>query len=126
MNPIEMAEEFGLAIINSQEYQDLNKAQDNLDGDIEAQKLIQEFQQKQMVVYEARQSGEEVSEESLSAIKDLQSKMMENSIIKEFLVAKQRHEKFMATINRALMKTVGLALGEAGGSSGCDCSSSCC
>ncbi len=125
MNPIEMAEEFGLAIINSQEYQDLNKAQDNLDGDIEAQKLIQEFQQKQMVVYEARQSGEEVSEESLSAIKDLQSKMMENSIIKEFLVAKQRHENFMATINRALMKTVGLALGEAGASSGCDCSSCC-
>lgn len=123
MNAIEMAEDFGMAILNSQEYQGVTKAQENLDNDTEAQKLIQEFQQAQMVVHQARHNGEEVSDEQLNGIKDLQSRMMENDIIKEFLVTKQNYEKFMANINRVLMKSLGLTLGEAGASSGCDCSS---
>ncbi len=126
MNAIEMAEDFGLAIINSDEYQAFQKAQDNLDKNTDAQELIQEFQQKQMEVYQARQNGEEVTEENMATVKDLQDQMLENENIKTFLVSKQKYEKFMATINRNLMKTVGLVLGDAGSSGpsgGCDCSS---
>ncbi len=126
MNPIEMAEDFGMAIMNSKEFQDLNKAQENLDDDVEAQKLIQEYQEKQMEAYQRRQNGMEIPQEKLDAIKNLQAQMMENNIIKEYLGAKQRHEKFMAVINRALVQTVGLTLGEPGGASGCDDCSSCC
>ncbi|UNC91427.1 YlbF family regulator [Candidatus Contubernalis alkaliaceticus] len=126
MNAVEMSQDFGVAIINSDEYQAFQKAQDNLDNNKDAQELIQEFQQKQMEVYQTRQRGEEVTGEAVDAVKGLQDQMLENENIKEYLVAKQNYEKFMAAINRNLMKSVGLVLGEAGSSGssgGCDCSS---
>lgn len=121
---IEKAEELGMAILNSQEYQNLNDAQDKLDANPEAQKMIRAFQEKQSSLHQAHHSGEEIQEDEIEKLKILQKDMLENEIIKDYLLAKQNTEKLITSVNQVLSRTVGESLGIGGSSGGC--SGGCC
>jgi len=123
MNPIiEKAEELGLAILNSKEYTELNEVQDKLDNNPEAQKLIQDFQEKQASLHQAHHGGEEVSEEEIGQLQDLQKAMLDNDIINDYVAAKQKADKLITSVSQVLTKTVGVPFGSG---SGHDCSGCC-
>ncbi|GEM_PF-999146 len=116
---ISKAEELGMAILNSQEYKSFSEAQDKLDASPEAQKLIKDFQDKQSSLHQAHHSGQGVQQEEVDELKDLQKDMLDNEIIKEYVVAKQKTEKLITSVNQVLSKTVGESLGIGGSSGGC-------
>ncbi|RQD76272.1 MAG: YlbF family regulator [Candidatus Syntrophonatronum acetioxidans] len=121
---IEKAEELGMAILNSEEYKAFSEAQDKLDANPEAQKLIQAFQNKQSSLHQAHHSGQEIQQEEVDELKDLQKDMLGNEIIKDYVVAKQKTEKLITSVNQVLSRTVGESLGIGGSSGGC--SGGCC
>ena len=124
MNPvIEKAEELGVAILNSEEYTALSEAQSKLDNNQEAQKLIQDFQEKQSSLHQAHHNGQEVSQEEINKLQDLQRDMMENEIINDYVVAKQKTDKLITSVTQVLSKTVGISFGNG---SGQGCSGGCC
>ncbi len=124
MNPIEKAEELGMAILNSEEYRNFDEMQEKLDNNPEAQDLIKKFQDKQRDVFEQQRGGVEHADNDLmEELKDLQKVMLENETIKEYIMAKQKAERLLSNVNRTLTKVIGIPFGVGGSSGfgGCDC-----
>ncbi len=120
---IEKAEELGMVILNSNEFTELNEAQDKLDNNPEAQKLIQDFQEKQSNLHQVHHNGEEVSEEEIGKLQDLQKAMMDNDLINDYVTAKHKADKLISSVSQVLTKTVGVPFG---GGSGHECGGGCC
>lgn len=128
MDPLEKAEELGVAIINSEEYRNFDEMQDKLDNNPGALDLIKKFQARQRDVFERYRSGRPSSDELMKELNDLQKVMLENEVIKDYIVAKQNVEKLLNSVNQTLTKIVGTPFGVGGvsGSSSCGDCSGCC
>jgi len=97
VNIYDKANEFERALRESDEYKASLAASEGLYSDEEANELYTQFVLKQKDLMEAAQSGNEPSEEDLTALEEIQQKLMENAKFLDFVQAQQKLQTELAT-----------------------------
>jgi len=98
------ANEFERALRESDEYKASLAASEGLYSDEEANELYTQFVSKQKDLMEAAQSGNEPSEEDLTALEEIQQKLMENSKFLDFVQAQQKLQFLIEDLNKVMYK----------------------
>lgn len=125
MSILEKAYELGQEIATSKELQDMKEAEQALMGNEEAQKIIQEFNEKQKRFMAMQQQGLELSQVQKDEVKDLEKRMLDNPLIYEFFKAQQGFEKVLEQINEIISKAIAGENASCGDSCNDDCCSGC-
>lgn len=99
MSYVEKAVELGRALLECEETIILRAAETNLDHDLEAQKLIREFQQKFKKIQDLQEAGEEVSDQDWQEFNDAQEKVKANKTVQAYFVAQQNFKKLLEHVN---------------------------
>lgn len=107
MNITEKTQELAQVIKETEEYKNLKSAQSRLQLDPKALDLVQQFQSHQQNVVEARQSGQQINQDTVTALQGLQGKMEENQTIKNLMDAQNSFEAVMTNVNRTLTTELG-------------------
>jgi len=102
MSVIEKAKELGMEIRKTKEYQELERVTANIEGDTEANKMIQDIQELQQQMQFAHQSGVEPSPEQIQQFNDLKSKMDTSLTIQAYARAQNDFSMFMQNVNNAI------------------------
>ncbi len=123
MSVIEVAQELGKAITESQELADMRSTQEAMMSDVAAAALVDEFNQKQQRFIELTHNGVQLTSEQKAEIADIEKRMMENPKVLAYYHAQQNFEKMLDGINQIIYKAIS-------GNNGCEgdgsCSSGCC
>lgn len=107
MTIAEKTQELAEVIKETEEYKTLKSAQSRLQLDPQALDLVQQFQSHQQQALQARQTGQQVNPETVSALQGLQGKMEENSTIKNLIDAQNSFETVMNNVNKTLSAELG-------------------
>ncbi len=118
MSIMEKAYELGQEIAMSKELREMKNAELEMMQDDEAQKIIQEFNEKQKLFMAMQREGKELTESQKEEVKDLEQRMLDNPLIYKFFKAQQDFEKVLEEINEIISRAI------AGEHSSCD--DSCC
>ncbi|MCG8400897.1 MAG: YlbF family regulator, partial [Firmicutes bacterium] len=106
MSILEKAHALGEEISMSKELNDMKEAEQELMQNLEAQSIIQEFNQKQKKFLSMQKQGQELTESQKEEVKDLEQRMMENPLIHKFFTAQQNFEKVLEEINNIISKAI--------------------
>ena len=104
VNIYDKANEFERALRESDEYKASLAASEGLYSDEEANELYTQFVSKQKDLMEAAQSGNEPSEEDLTALEEIQQKLMENAKFLDFVQAQQKLQFLIEDLNKVMYK----------------------
>lgn len=118
MSIMEKAYELGQEIAMSKELREMKNAELEMMQDDEAQKIIQEFNEKQKLFMAMQREGNKPTESQKEEVKDLEQRMLDNPLIYKFFKAQQDFEKVLEEINEIISRAI------AGEHSSCD--DSCC
>lgn len=128
MSILEKARELADEIATSPELRKVKEAELRLMLDMEAREIIEEFQTIQMEAINSGVNYEDLSEDVKQKLEDLENKMSENDIIKDYMTLNQELNQILEAIN--MMITSALSDNQdsgCGGSCGSGCSdASCC
>lgn len=128
MSILEKARELADEITTSPELRKVKEAELRLMLDMEAREIIEEFQTIQMEAINSGVNYEDLSEDVKQKLEDLENKMSENDIIKDYMTLNQELNQILEAIN--MMITSALSDNQdsgCGGSCGSGCSdASCC
>ena len=102
MTLMEKAETLGKALAESSEYGELKEAEAKMQGDEDAQSLLNEFQSQQKRAQMAQANGQQVTEDQQKDLQAIQAKMQENEKIKEYMEAQQKFNKVMQSVNQVI------------------------
>jgi len=121
MSILEKAFELGQEIATSKELSAMKEAEQELMRDAIAQKIIQDFNEKQKNFMTMQQQGLELTESQKAEVKDMEQSMLEHPVIYKFFEAQQGFEKVLEEINNIISQAI------SGGQSSCsdDCCSGC-
>ncbi|MCL0107831.1 YlbF family regulator [Peptococcaceae bacterium] len=124
----EQALELGRKIAESEEFKEVQRAESAMLKDSEAQKLLMEFQLLQQQQRQKQQSGISLTAEDIKQLEQIESKMLQNPLIKSFSEAQHKFQELLNAVNETINKTMlskrdAAGLGCASGSCGrsCDC-----
>jgi len=106
MSILEKAHALGQEIAVSKELNDMKEAEQELMRDETAQRIIQEFNEKQKNFMAMQQQGQELSESQKAEVKDLEERMLENPLIYRFFQAQQGFEKVLEEINNIISQAI--------------------
>lgn len=118
MSVLDRARELGAEILESSELLEMRNAEQVMLNDKEAQKLIQEFKDKQKDYQMIKSKGEELTESQQQEVDDLESRMLDNPLILDYFRAQQHFENMLEEINNIIAGAI------SGGE--CQCSDDCC
>ena len=102
MSVMEKAKELGQIIRGTQEYLELEKANENVKEDENATQIIEQINQLQEQINFAQQSGVEPSSEQIENFNELKEKMQNNLTIQSFIKAQEQFNQVMQDINNAI------------------------
>jgi cell fate (sporulation/competence/biofilm development) regulator YlbF (YheA/YmcA/DUF963 family) len=106
MSILEKAYELGQEIAESQELAAMKDAELNMMQDAEAQKIIQEFNEKQKTFMMLQQQGQQLTESQKQEVEDLEKRMLDNPLIYDFFKAQQNFEKVLEEINKIISQAI--------------------
>lgn len=106
MSILEKAHALGQEIATSKELNDMREAEQELMRDEVAQRIIQEFNEKQKSFMAMQQQGQELSESQKTEVKDLEERMLDNPLIYRFFQAQQGFEKILEEINNIISEAI--------------------
>jgi cell fate (sporulation/competence/biofilm development) regulator YlbF (YheA/YmcA/DUF963 family) len=118
MSVLDRARELGAEILESSELLEMRNAEQVMLNDKEAQKLIQEFKDKQKDYQMIKSKGEELTESQQQEVDDLESRMLDNPLILDYFRAQQNFENMLEEINNIIAGAI------SGGE--CQCADDCC
>jgi cell fate (sporulation/competence/biofilm development) regulator YlbF (YheA/YmcA/DUF963 family) len=121
MNPLELAEQLGEAILASQEYRELEQAREAMENDEEARKLVEMFQDRQQALRDAQMMGRKISREQIDELRAHQRKMLENKEIDTYLEAKKKVDQLLSAVNETIARVTGMETGRGQGGCGGGC-----
>lgn len=101
-NIYDLANHLERAIRNLPEYQAVVANKANIDADVEASALFQEFTSFQEGLYDKMQSGQMPTAEEQEQIQEMSVKVEANSILKEYLEAQQKLSVYVADLERII------------------------
>ena len=106
MSVIEKAKELGKEIRKTEEYKELERVSENIQGDADANQMINEIQELQQQIQFAQQSGVEPSQDQINQFNDLKSKMGTNLTIQAYAKAQNDFNQFMQDVNSAISEGI--------------------
>jgi len=118
MSVLDKARELAAEILQSTELIEMRNAEQVMLGDGNAQKLIEEFKDKQKTYQLVRSQGKELTQTQQQEVDDLESKMLDNPLILDYFRAQQNFENMLEEINNIIAGAI------SGGE--CQCSDACC
>ena len=122
MSILESARELANAIENSPELRRVKEAELRLMLDIEARELVENFQNIQMEAVNNGVNYEDLPENMKKQLEDLENKMNENEIIKDYMMKNQELNQVLEAVNMMITS----ALSDNSQNGGCSsCSSAC-
>lgn len=123
MSIIERAKDLADEIANSPELRRVKEAELRLMLDIEARELIEEFQSIQMEAVNSGINYEDLPTDAKQKLEDLENKMNENEIIRNYMTLNQELNQILEAVNMMITN----ALSDNQGDGGCSsCSSGSC
>lgn len=127
MNPLELAEQLGEAILASEEYREYTRAKEAMDASDEAISLVEEFQGRQQALRDSQMMGRKTTQEQIDELRTHQRAMLENKEISTYLDARKKVEALLAAVNETISRVTGMEAGHGHGHGhgGC-CSGGCC
>lgn len=110
-----LSRRLGEAIADLPEYEAFEEAKQAVEADNEAQKLIEEFEQKRQAFAIAKQTGK-ATEEDLETIKETQEALHSLPVMERFLSRQEALVDRLETINQTISEPLTIDFGgEAGG-----------
>jgi len=103
----EKATELGKSIIESQVFQEVQKAENDIIGDPNAQTLLKRFYELQNLQKEKQKKGEPLTKDETKEYEEVQLKFMENKAIKSFSEAQNNFQNMMNQIMK-IIKEAGI------------------
>jgi len=120
MSVLEKAFELSQEILACEEMKDMKSAEEAMMQDLDAQKIIQEFDLKQQEFLELQDQGLSLTEAQKQEVAEMEERMYANSLIYSYFQAQQKFEQVLEEINNLISHAIG-------GHDTCDdeCCSSC-
>lgn len=118
---MEKASELAELIVGSDELAAMRKAEDAMNNDPAAVKILTEFQEKQQQVYKAHMNGQELDAEDKRQVEEIEQKMGENPSIRAYIEASEKFEHLMRSVNMVITRALS---GEE--EQGCGCGATSC
>jgi cell fate (sporulation/competence/biofilm development) regulator YlbF (YheA/YmcA/DUF963 family) len=119
MNPLELAEQLGEAILASAEYKHYEESKKNMDESDEALDLVEKFQGRQQALRDSQMMGKKISQEQIDELRTHQRLMLENAEISTYLDARKKVEALLAAVNETISRVTGMEAGHSHGGGGC-------
>lgn len=118
MSVLDRARELATEILESSELNEMRNTEQTMLNDEDAQKLIQEFKDKQKAYQLVKSQGKELTESQQQEVDDLETRMLDNPLILDYFRAQQNFENMLGEINNIIAGAI------SGGE--CECSDDCC
>jgi cell fate (sporulation/competence/biofilm development) regulator YlbF (YheA/YmcA/DUF963 family) len=99
---IKKAKELGAEIRKSDEFQELNRTSENVQGDPEANRLVEEVQKVQQQIQFSQQSGVQPSQEQIDQFNEIKGKMDTSLTIQAYAKARSNFDQLMQNVNNAI------------------------
>lgn len=121
---MEKASQLAEAIAESNELSAMRDAEIEMNNDLEAVKILEEFQDKQQELYTLQVNGSVIGDAEREAYEAIEARMQENPSIKKYIDASDNFENLMKSINLIITRAIS---GDDGCGCGCDsdCGSEC-
>jgi cell fate (sporulation/competence/biofilm development) regulator YlbF (YheA/YmcA/DUF963 family) len=116
---METAREFGEALANCEECLAVEQAEKALRKDREARELLSDYQLTQSSIQRARMWGGRVPKEELDRLKDLETKINSNPVIKNVLDAQKRLQAMLGNLNAEVSDLLGIDFASNSSAGGC-------
>lgn len=98
----EKAEALGSSIVESEEFKEIQKREDEIIKDATAQGLLKRFHELQNLQKEKTKKGESLSAEEYNEFEQVQLKMVENKTIKSFSEAQDKFQNMMNQVMKII------------------------
>ena len=125
MKPLELAQQLGEAILDSDEYKEFVATKEKMDNSEVALSLLEGFQDKQQSLREAQMMGKKGSQEQLDELREQQKQMLDNPEIKAYLQARKEVDGLLSAVNDTISRVTGMEAGHSHGGGG-GCGGGCC
>ncbi|MCF8011576.1 MAG: YlbF family regulator [Clostridiales bacterium] len=106
-NPVlEKARELGDELVKSKELTEMRDAQEKVMQNQEAKAILDQFHEKQKVLYDMQNQGQEITEGHKKEVEEIEQKMMDNNLLAEFIKTQQSFEKVLQSINDMISQAI--------------------
>ena len=107
MTVIQKAKELGSEIKETEEYKELERANQNIKDDELASKIIDDINDIQQKISFAQSSGVQPDQDQITQFNELKSQMDSNLTILGFIKAQEKFSQIMQEINQAISEGIG-------------------
>ena len=104
VNLYDHANQLEQALRESDEYQAIQNAYENVKANEESKKLFEEFRETQLSFQQKQMQGEEIGEEELQKAQEQAQKIENDSNISELMAAEQNMSQVFQEINQIIVK----------------------
>lgn len=102
MSVKDKAAELAEAIKETEEFQDLQSAENRISLDPQAQDLVEELQEKQNKLQEAQAQGQQPSSDVIQDLQQLQNQMKLNTTLQNLFKAQESFNELMQSVNQVI------------------------
>ncbi|MEG6615644.1 YlbF family regulator [Peptococcaceae bacterium 1198_IL3148] len=103
---LDMAFELGKLIKESDQFKAVQRKESIMLQDDGAQKLLTQYQKIQQDYQQRQMQGKKLTPEDIKAFEELEVKLLENSLIKDFTEAKGDFDDLLKNVNETINKTM--------------------
>ncbi|MCD8865132.1 YlbF/YmcA family competence regulator [Staphylococcus arlettae] len=104
VNLYDHANQLEQALRESDEYQAIQNAYENVKANEESKKLFEEFRETQLSFQQKQMQGEEIGEEELQKAQEQAQQIENDSNISELMAAEQKMRQVFQEINQIIVK----------------------
>lgn len=101
----EKAKALGQSIVESDEFKEVQKSENAMLGDPNAQTLLKKFHELQQRQKEKQKKGESLPQEEAKEFEQVQLKIVENKAIKSFSDAQENFQKMMNEVMKIIKES---------------------
>ncbi len=106
MSVKDKAAELAEAIKDTEEFQNLQSAENRISLDPKAQDLVDELQQKQNDLQQAQAQGQQPSSEVVQDLQQLQNQMKLNTTLQNLFKAQESFNELMQSVNQVITENL--------------------
>jgi len=98
----EKAKALGQSIVESEEFKEVQRREDEIIKDASAQALLKRYHELQNLHKEKTKNGDSLSDEEKAELQQVQMKVMENKTIKSFSEAQEKFQHMMNQVMKVI------------------------
>jgi len=102
----DQALDLGKGIANTEEYNRMQTAEKAVKEDPEACKAVKDFQDLQQSYYRMQMSGQQLTEENLSVLKEAEEATMSNLLVKKYYESRMKFHEIVEKVNTRIQEGI--------------------